>query len=155
MASSSDNKIVIDDPYLASNLLRRWGWKRSLRPGQFRFRTLFLTTLVFSVVFAVPRWTGSTYPEYFAFLSVTAFVLAPFFSLIVVTSVRWLRLRSGILLASAVAIVPFLIHKVWVGDTEMLLLVLVGTSIVCWLPQIVCIWGVWYFLFRDVRRWRG
>ena len=150
---SSHHYIERDDP--RCDKLIAYLKRTRLYPRQFRLSALFLTTLVLSVVLAAPRWAGETYADGVLFLGFVAFVLAPFFVLVVVASVPWLRLRSGILLTSTVAIAPCLTGMIWLVDFDDVLYALIATALCAWLPQMVCIWGVWYFVFRDVRRRRG
>jgi len=124
-------------------------------PGQFRVRTLFLTTVVISVALAAPRLAGWTYTWFFGFLWIAAFGLAPSIAFVVTAFVPWLRRRDRILLAVAclvLAIVPILAREVWLGGADEIPAALFATSLLLWLPQVVCIWGVWHFLFRKERR---
>ncbi len=141
-----------DDPSRGDELLAEL--KQRVRPGQFRLGALFLATLVLAVLLAIPRMAGWTYLWCFQFLHMAAFALAPLVGLVAASLLPWLRRRNQILLAAAciaLATVPTLIHAVWAGDSDAIAALLIYIPCVFWLPQIACIWGVWYFVFRKAR----
>jgi hypothetical protein len=154
IALSSNGGEERDDLSRADMLLDEIKQKR-LRPGQFRLRTLFLATLLLAVVLAVPRIAGWTYAWFFGFLYMAAFAFAPLVALGVTSLFPWLSQRNRILLAAAcvgLAIVPGLVFAAWIGEAHTIPRALITFSFWYWLPQIACIWGVWYFLFRKARR---
>ena len=127
--------------------------QRRVIPGQFRLRSLFLAIFVICIVFAMPRWVGWTHTEFFGFLWITAFALAPLVALVVTACVPWLSPRSRNILAVtciALATIPVLASVVWAGEVDNIPRMLVFVSILFWFPQILCIGGVWYFIFRKV-----
>jgi len=133
--------------------------KRRLRPGQFSLKQLFLITVALAVVLSIPRAVGSTHSEFFLPFYALLFVFAPYVILIVTSRFSWLRLRYRILLAvvsTALLILPALIGLKWVAnwDNDWILATVIGMSMF-WLPQIMCIWCVRFFLFRQGYRYRS
>ena len=143
-----------DDVSRGDELLAELKRKRVV-PGQFRVATLLLAIVAVSILLATPRFVGWEYPGFFGFLWIAAFALAPLIALIVTAFVPWLRPRNRILLAVAcivLAIAPVLATVAWADGAAELVKGLIFTSVWFWLPQIICIWGVWFFLFRRARR---
>ena len=125
--------------------------RRRRRPWQFGMRRLFALTLAAGVVVAVPRIVGIEYGWYFLLLYMIAYALAPSIALAsyLALPARIGRLRGTLALSAALlAAVPFLALGAWYEGWNSALRALGLTLLWFWGPQAICIFLVYWFVFR-------
>ena len=128
-----------------------------LRSGQFRLSTAFGLTLLAGVFMAIPRFTGVSYSWYFNFLYMSLYGCAPLSSWLTYATLpkrfgAWKLVASSLVFVGLV--VPFWVLFAWQEALFDLIMLIAVTCIIFWLPQIICIWMVWFFVFRSSSRRR-
>lgn len=122
-----------------------------LRPGQFRFGTLFVLTLVVAAVMAFPRLAGMGYLDYLTVLYGMAFLFAPAISCLVAGVLPKTRLRIRAIEAAVTMMIivgPAVVTLGWF-DSYLSAVMLVFFSLVfAWIPQTLILWVVWYLVAR-------
>jgi hypothetical protein len=123
-----------------------------LRSSQFRLTTVFGMMALAGVLMAIPRFAGFSYRWYFNFLYILSYACTPLLAWLVYALLPrrfgvWRAVACG-LVAVGLA-VPFWGLVVWHDGTRDALLVIALTCLFLWLPQILCLWSVWFFVFRS------
>jgi hypothetical protein len=148
------NPVEPEEPSRGEALLEKLKATR-LRPSQFRLTTIFGIMVLVGFLMAIPRFSGADYGWYFGFLYMILYGCAPFASwlLYFILPPTLGRVRMIVACVAAAAIVlPFWTLVGWYDGGRDLVEVIIVTMILFWLPQVICIWGVWHFLFRPRSR---